>query len=607
MDHHFQVNLRGIIDLLSNHLYSGPEVFVRELLQNAVDAIHARERLEPDFSGEITLELTHSRTDQPASLVVSENGIGLTEDEIHRFLATIGESSKRGLVNDRPSDFIGQFGIGLLSCFMVSEEIVVVTRSARGDTPTIEWRGKADGTYTVKRLSSSISPGTQVYLTCKPGLEEYYQRDRLVELARQYGMLLPYPIRLNFAKSSTLINADSPPWRRKFSSPREQHKALLQFGGEVFGEKFFDAIPLHIKAGGLDGVAFILNTAPSATAKQRHRLYLKNMFLTEAADNLLPSWAFFVKLFVNSTRLVPTASREGLQEDKNLAAAREALAECLRRYLIELSEHDPDKLTRLIGIHHLTIKALAVDDDEFYRIVFDWLPIETSEGEMTLGEYRNRHDVLRYAPTVDQFRQIARVAAAQQVCVINAGYTYDNELLEKYPRVFDQGRIERLDASDLTATFAELSESELEQAEAFMKLAGTVLRPLRCRAEIKKFAPAEVPTLYTTSADGQFLRSIEQTREISNPLWSSVLGNIAPGDGGNVPFSQLCFNFENALLRKLLPVRSSEVLKRSIQMLYVQALLLGHHPLNSQEMKLLNEGLLGLIELSLNSTREGKA
>src|SRR5437764_8784472 len=115
-EHKFQINLRGIIDLLSNHLYSSPDVFVRELLQNAVDAIRARTVLQPDHTGEIHLEVVAGRGGRPATLIVTDNGIGLTEAEVHQFLATIGESSKTAQWWDRPGDFLGQFGIGILSC-----------------------------------------------------------------------------------------------------------------------------------------------------------------------------------------------------------------------------------------------------------------------------------------------------------------------------------------------------------------------------------------------------------------------------------------------------------------------------------------------------------
>src|SRR5262245_50703925 len=121
VDHKFQINLRGIIDLLSNHLYSGPEVFLRELLQNGGDALRARANVEPGHRGEIGIEVVSGRDGRPPTLAFSDTGIGLTEEEIHRFLATIGQTSKSAEFWDRPSDFIGQFGIGLLSCFVVSD------------------------------------------------------------------------------------------------------------------------------------------------------------------------------------------------------------------------------------------------------------------------------------------------------------------------------------------------------------------------------------------------------------------------------------------------------------------------------------------------------
>ena len=125
----FQVDLKGVIRLLSENLYSSGDVFLRELLQNAVDAIQARKGEEPGFDGgKIRIEYRQAAGRQ-ARLVFSDNGIGLTREEIHTFLSVIGQSSKRGEM--RRGSFIGQFGIGLLSCFLVVDEILVKSRSVR--------------------------------------------------------------------------------------------------------------------------------------------------------------------------------------------------------------------------------------------------------------------------------------------------------------------------------------------------------------------------------------------------------------------------------------------------------------------------------------------
>ena len=131
----FQVNLRGVIDLLSDHLYSGPHVYIRELLQNGIDAITARQQVDPSHAGAVKLEIIEGSDSRPTTLVAYDNGIGLTEDEVHEFLATIGQSSKRDTLERQ--DFIGQFGIGLLSGFVVSDEIVVITRSVKSGAKTV--------------------------------------------------------------------------------------------------------------------------------------------------------------------------------------------------------------------------------------------------------------------------------------------------------------------------------------------------------------------------------------------------------------------------------------------------------------------------------------
>lgn len=603
MGHKFQIHLRGIIDLLSKHLYSGPEVFVRELLQNGVDAIRARQKLDPDFSGSLQLEL-HTPKGKPATLVATDDGIGLTEDEVHKFLATIGESSKRMAEGDRPTDFIGQFGVGILSCFLVSDEIVVISKSARENSPAVEWRARPDGTYEVRTLSHELSPGTQVILTAREDAEEFFTFDRLAELVKHYGGMLPYPIRVTGGKRTEMANERGVPWRQEFANEKERTRALLQFGREAFGVDFLDAIPLRAKAGDIDGVAFILPHEASLSARRAHRVYLKNMLLSESADNLLPDWAFFVKAVVNANDLRPTASRETFYDDDKLAAAREALGDCLRAYLMNLAEKRPERLEKFIDLHYRALKALAVEDDEFYRMFIDYLPFETTHGKMTFGEYRREHGTLLFAPTVDQFRQIARVASAQGRCVINAGYTHDQELLAKAPEVFDDLAVEELEASEIVQSFDDLSLEEQESAHLLMTVAEAALKPFRCEPELKKFKPKELPALFSTSKDGRFFRSLEQSREIADPLWGGVLDQLGKRERRAAAHSQLCLNFENPLVRRLVGLKKKALVRRSVEMLYVQALLLGHQPLNAKEMALLNDGLLALIEFGVASEEE---
>jgi molecular chaperone HtpG len=208
--------------------------------------------------------------------------------------------------------------------------------------------------------------------------------------------------------------------------------------------------------------------------------------------------------------------------------------------------------------------------------------------------------VVRYVRTRDQFRQVAGVASAQSICVINGGYTYDTELLEKLARLRPDQPIERIDPSDLAQNFAELTLAEERESRALARLAEEALAPCRCGVEIKKFEPKQLPTLYTTNEEAQFLRTIEQTQEVADELWSEVLGNLSEDPLASAS-AQLCLNYANPLVRKIAQLSEPALARRAVEMLYVQSLLLGHYPLKAAEMKLLNEGLLGLIDLCVEA------
>ena len=256
-----------------------------------------------------------------------------------------------------------------------------------------------------------------------------------------------------------------------------------------------DAIPLKSESGAVSGVAYVLPFATNTSARQMHRVYLKDMFLSESVDRLLPSWAFFVRCVVNTDGLRPNAAREAFHEDTTLHRTRAELGQCLKDYLIGLAEFDRDRLDRIIHLHYMPIKALALEDDDFFRLFVDWLPFESTTGSMTLEEYFKTQSRLRYVRTVDEFRQVTSVASAQNICLFNAGYAYDAELLEKVGYEYPDRNVERIDVDELAQDFQALSLDESEQAHMLVHLADVVLQQYKCRAEIRRFDPIELPTL----------------------------------------------------------------------------------------------------------------
>lgn len=583
-DFSFQVDLKGIIRLLSENLYSSGDVFLRELLQNAVDAIAARRELESEFTdGKIKITY-HGDTDGQANLVFSDNGIGLTREEIHTFLSVIGQSSKRGKM-ERTS-FIGQFGIGLLSCFLVTDEIVVKSRSVREEKGW-QWLGRSDGTYQVMADTEISEPGTRIELKLGRKMARRYPEERAIELLKEYGFLIKVPVEFAGDSGNRRINDGFIPWRQSFCSGEE----ILQFGEMMFGEEFFGVVP--ILGEGLKGYAFISERQTSAATMGRHKIYLKDMLITEDGKDLIPKWAFFTRCIVNAEHLTPMASREGFAVDHALAKARNAIEKCLFEYFVNLSKFDVNKLKRLTIIHNVAIKSLAVENEQIYKLFFPFLTFVTNIGDLTglqILEAAKRFPVY-YCAEVDDFRR-ARPLVGNARVLINGGYIYDTKLLQLLKHYFQGVRVEMFDESSYAELLEEPSESRRREMAYFLSAAVQALDKFRCGAMLRQFEPAEAPALYVASADG-FLDSAFLD---SGP--SGFLEGFEFGDSGGYG-NKLYINAANPLIQRLARVRDAEMMDNTVQIVYIHAMLAGHYTLSERELGVLNHGLMKLMEYGL--------
>ncbi|MYV53763.1 HSP90 family protein [Streptomyces sp. SID3212] len=589
----FQVDLRGLVDLLSHHLYSSPRVYVRELLQNAVDAVTARRAHDPAAVVRIRLA-AHG-----GQVSIEDSGIGLTADEVHTLLATIGRSSKRGGEHGLESarrEFLGQFGIGLLACFVVARQIRVVTRSARTpDAPPVEWLASDDGSYTVRVLPDEArpEPGTTVHLEPRPGAEEWTAPARVEELARDFGSLLPYDITFADDAGNERPVTDRPAvWDRPHPTPGARRVALAGHCARVFGFSPLDTIDLDLPVAGVRGVAYVLPEATSPAHRAGHRVYLKGMLLTDHADNLLPEWAFFVRVVLDTDTLRPTASRENLYDDETLAAVRDALGARIRDWLTGLAAGEPERLAAFLSVHHLGVKSLARHDAELLDLMLPWLPFETSDGQVSLDEFAAAHGEVHFTRTVEEFRQIAPIAAAHGLGVVNAGYTYDADLLALLPAVRPGIRVTELDAGavtdrlDVVGTTAELALA------SFLATARARLSPLGCDVALRAFQPVTVPALFLDDRQARHERDRATAQEGADALWGDILGALR----GAAPRARLVLNHNNPLIRRIAALPDTELTGLAVESLYGQALLMSQRPLRPHDTTLLNRAFLGLLE-----------
>ncbi|MBO2462931.1 HSP90 family protein [Actinomadura violacea] len=592
-DQAFQVDLRGVVDLLSRHLYASPRVYLRELLQNAVDAITAR----GEGGGRVVIETGGG------ALRVHDDGVGLTADEVHTLLATIGRSSKRDELGFARHDFLGQFGIGLLSGFLVADEIEVVSRSAKGGD-AVRWTGRSEGSYRVEPVTEDQArrdgPGTTVTLRPRPGSAELLSAPVVAELARTYGSLLP----IELVVDGVTVTDEGPPWRASHPDPGARRRALERYCEGLYGFTPFDVVDLEVAEAGLTGVAFVLPEPVSPSARGAHRVYLKRMLLAESVQGLLPEWAFFVRCVVDAGELRPTASREALFEDELLESARQGLGEVLRQWLVRLAETDPPRLRAFLRLHQLGVKAMALHDDDMLRIVDRWMEFETSAGPVTLHEFRRRHPDGRFTGSVEEFRRLSAVAGAQGVGLVNGGYVHDTEIIERLPDLDPDVRLTRLDASELATTFGLLDPAAELALRPFLAAAQRAVERLGCEVVVRDFDPASLPALYLTSRDAQFREELSRAREEAGELWADVLGAVGASAGVERP--QLVLNYRNPLTRRVTALGVDGPVEPAVQALYGQALLLGHHPLRPADTAVLNRSFIGLLEWATHPPEAGQ-
>ena len=417
----FQAEVQRLLDLVIHSLYTDKEIFLRELVSNASDAI---DRLRFEALTDPTLlpegyepKIRLVPDKEARTLTIEDDGIGMTRDEVVRNIGTIARSGTRealekikeaAAASEGAGQLIGQFGVGFYSSFMVADRVELVTRRA-GTDEAVRWESAGGGSFTVGDAERD-RPGTSITLHLKPedsenGIDDYTDRWVLQRIVRQHADFITYPILLPAEKEGEVpegetpqpekpLNSMTPIWTR---SPQEvTTEEYADFYKQISHDWSEPLETIHTRAEGTIEYQAVL-FLPSRGAvdlyypgfKPTLRLYVKRMLVRENSEELLPRWLRWVRGAVDSPDLPLNVSREMLQSDRHVRQIRRALTKKVLDTLRKMLENDRPRYETFWRELGRAVKEGA-DDYESRDALVDLLLFGSSrdaEALTTLKEY----------------------------------------------------------------------------------------------------------------------------------------------------------------------------------------------------------------------------
>lgn len=582
--HTFQTEVNQLLDLMIHSLYSNKEIFLRELISNASDALDKLQYLtltelkNLDFTPKIDISFESEKN----ILTISDSGIGMNEQDLIENLGTIAKSGTKNFLSklsgDKKKDsaLIGQFGVGFYSAFMVASKIIVTTKKA-GETQAYAWISDGSGEFEIEKCEKE-SHGSEIKLYLKEDEKEFTSRWRIEEIVKKYSDHIPFPIFLHYTETKSegegenkkeiieqkneQINKASALWRiSKKDLKDEEYK-------EFYKNLSYDSTEplswIHTKVEGTleyTTLFYIPQTAPfdlyRVDYKSGVKLYVKRVFITDDDKELLPSYLRFVRGIIDSEDLPLNVSREILQQNRILATIKSASTKKILSE-IESLQKDEEKYTKFYKEFGRCIKEGVYSDFENKEKLLEFLRFQStkSEGkEIAFKTYKERMsegqkaiyylqgedlELLKNSPLLDAFNK-------KGFEVLLFGEEIDGIVMPMVQE-FDKTPLRSITSKE---ALEDLGEENIEEAtkekfkpllEKFSKTLGEEVKEVRLSARL-----IDAPSVIVSDPDDPNAAMMKMMRQMG-----------AMGMGAEIPEPKpiLELNPNHAILTKLLDAES---------------------------------------------------
>ena len=383
----FQSEVKQLLQLMIHSLYSNKEIFLRELISNASDAadkLRFKALSNPDlYAGDGELRVRISTDAEKGTLTISDNGIGMTREQVIDHLGTIAKSGTKefltalGQDQAKDSQLIGQFGVGFYSAFIVADKVTVKTRAAGEATDKgVLWESAGEGEYSVADIEKK-SRGTDVILHLREDEKEFLNEWRLREIIGKYSDHIGLPVEMltkeyddegkEIGEKWEKINKSDALWTRsKNDISDEEYKEFYKHLSHDFADPLLWA---HNKVEGnqeYTSLLYVPSKAPWDLFNREHKhglkLYVQRVFIMDDAEQFMPNYLRFMRGLIDSNDLPLNVSREILQDDKTTAALRKALTKRSLQMLEKLAKDDVEKYQQFWKEFGLVLKEGPAED-----------------------------------------------------------------------------------------------------------------------------------------------------------------------------------------------------------------------------------------------------
>ena len=390
--HEFQAETKKLLDIVINSLYTERDVFIRELISNAADALekYRHESLtrnqEDLFDAHMPLEISIALDEDKKRLTITDTGIGMTRDELIADLGTIAHSGSNSFLADlaeaarKDVSLIGQFGVGFYAAFMAGSEVRVHSRSWDGSEGH-EWVSDGTGSYHISECPG-LHRGTRIIVSLKEGCEDYAEKWKVQSIIKQYSSFGPFPIKLD----GDTVNTVQALWTRNRSEIKDEE--YLEFYKFIANAADDPGYRLHFSTDAplaINALLFVpkenLEIMGFGRVSPGVNLYCQKILIDQHSETILPEWLRFLKGVVDSEDLPLNISRQALQDNALVAKIRRVLSKRFLKFLAEEAKKDEETYLKFWETFGIYLKEGVASDFEYRGELGKLLRFESSKSK----------------------------------------------------------------------------------------------------------------------------------------------------------------------------------------------------------------------------------